>query len=68
MLYLSRLFNACGFVAIGALILTQRDEYGAPLISGYHGLGLAGLLAIIAAILNFRGAMTAAYLDDRGER
>lgn len=67
MLYLSRLFNALGFVSLAALILAQRDEYGAALVSGYHGLGLAALLAFVAACLNFRGAISAAYLTEPSE-
>ena len=65
MLYFSRLLNACGFMALAALIIAQRDVDGGPLISGWHGLGLAALFAFVAACLNFRGALSAAYLIER---
>lgn len=63
MLYFSRLLNACGFAGLTGLILMQRDVDGSLLISGFHGLGLAALLAFVAACLNFRGALSAAYME-----
>lgn len=68
MLYFSRLLNALGFIALAALIIVQRDVDGSPLVSGWHGLGLAVLFAFVAACLNFRGALSAAYMCEGRER
>ena len=65
MLYFSRLLNALTFIGLAALIIAQRDLDGGPLISGWHGLGLAVFVAFTAAVLNFRGAISAAYDVDR---
>ena len=67
MLYFTRLLNALTFIGVAALIIVQRDTDGGALVSGYHGLGLALLIAFSAALLNFRGAMSAAYLTESGE-
>lgn len=67
MLYCTRLLNALAFCGIAALIIAQRDADGAPLVSGWHGLGLCVLFAIIAAALNFRGALSAAFMIEERE-
>lgn len=64
MLYFSRLLNACGYVILAAAIMVQRDADGSLLVHGWHGLGYAVLFAILAACLNFRGALSAALLDE----
>lgn len=61
MRYFSSLCNALAWVSVSALIIAQRDIDGGPLISGFHGLALAALLAFVAACLNFRGAISAAF-------
>ena len=66
MLYYSRLLNALGFVVLAALIVVQHDVDGEALVSGYHGLGLALLLAFAFALLNFRGAIAAAFDSTKG--
>lgn len=63
MLYFSRLLNAVAWIAISGLIISQRDIDGDLLISGFHGLGLAALIAFVCACLNFRGAISAIYGD-----
>jgi hypothetical protein len=63
MLYLSRLINSLVFICLAALIIMQRDVDGGLLITGWHGLGPATLIAFTAAILNFRGALSAAFFD-----
>lgn len=65
MLYFSRLLNALGFVILAALIIVQRDVDGQALIIDYHGLALALLLAFVFALLNLRGAISAAYLTEK---
>lgn len=64
MLYFSRLLNAVVFIALAGLVLAQRDVDGELLVTGYHGLGLVALVAFSAALLNFRGALSARFLVD----
>jgi hypothetical protein len=45
-------------------VIAQRDVDGGLLVEGWHGLGLVVLVAFTAAVLNFRGALSAMFLID----
>jgi len=63
-LYFTRLLNSAIFFCLAGLVIAQRDIDGGLLIKGWHGLGLVVLVAFTAAVLNFRGALSALFLID----